>query len=176
MAQELKADFKDAPFPAIYYKNTLKPMDLLALLNRQYADFEERLAQAHLGRDKIDTQLAAQGFLPETELYGLLGCYSKTELMGALQKTGLSAENNKTGVYIESYGLCSVNYLTKATVQLGQALKAAPQQRLAPDEAAALLSAAELKIDLGRIEALIERLPGFRVNRQSLFEVFVEKR
>lgn len=175
VAQELKTDFKDAPFPLLFYKNSLKPTELLALLNRHYADLEERLSEAHKGLDRIGPELTAQGFIPETALYKLLGSYSKSELLNALQKTGLSNEENKTGLYIESYGFCATNYLVKATVELGKALQGAPNQKLAPEEVAASLQAANLKIDAGRIEALITRLPGFKVNRQSLFEVFVEK-
>jgi predicted nuclease of restriction endonuclease-like RecB superfamily len=171
-AEELKADFKEAPFPIIFYKNALKPLDLLALLNRQYAEFEERLAEAHKGRDTLITELAAEGFIPESVLYKRLGCYSKTELLGALHQTGLATENSKTSTYIESYGLCSTSYLTQALVQLGHALNG---QRLSPDEVASKLQESGLKLDSDRIEALIARLPGFRVNRQSLFEVFVEK-
>ena len=174
-AQELKADFKDAPFPNIFYKNNLKPTDLLALLNREYADFEERLATAHQELDKVQAQLAEQGFVPETALYGLLGCYNKTELLHALQKTGLATEENKSGVYVDGYGLCATGYLAQAMLGLGRVLKAAPGQHLSPEAVAGGLNSISIRVDESRIESLIARLPGFRINRQSLFEVFVEK-
>jgi hypothetical protein len=175
VAQELKADFKEAPFPVIFYKNVLKTTDLLALLNRHYADFDERLAQAHQSLDTLDIELKAHGFIPETALYKLLGSYSKNELLNVLQKTGLASEDNKKGMYIESYGYCSASYLVKATVELGRALQSASGLRLSPEETATALEKAGLKIDAGRIENLLSRLPGFKINRQSLFEVFVEK-
>jgi predicted nuclease of restriction endonuclease-like RecB superfamily len=174
-AEELKADFKDAPFPIIFYKNSLKPTDLLALLNRQYADFEERLAGAHKERDNISERLSAEGLIIEAELYRLLGCYNKSELLGVLQKTGLASEDNKSAIYLEGFGICSVSYLTQTTVKINQIIKEAAGQHLTPEQVGARLIEAGVRVDNGRVEALIERLPGFRINRQSLFEVFVEK-
>ncbi|MEI6043432.1 MAG: hypothetical protein WCS37_03465, partial [Chloroflexota bacterium] len=60
-------------------------------------------------------------------------------------------------------------------VKLGQALQKAPGQRLTPEEATLQLERAGVKVGEGGIEPLLARLPGFRINRQSLFEVFVEK-
>ncbi len=173
--QNLKADFKEALFPTWFYKNNLKPTDLISLLNQHYADFEERLAGAHQEKEAIEQRVAQEGFLAEAELYSLLGCFNKTELLNALQKTGLSGEQNKKGTYIENYGLCSASYLARATVQLAKALKEAPGNRLTPGEAAVHLATAKLKIDLEQAEALITRLPGYRINRQSLFDVLVER-
>ncbi|HEX2910434.1 MAG TPA: DUF790 family protein [Chloroflexia bacterium] len=175
VAQELKAEFNEGPhgekrelhFPAVYYKNRLRPTEIVTLLQKEYDDRAGRLELVGAARSGVESLLVEQGFVPERELYGLLQVYNKTELLAALMKLEASA------VYAEGYGLCSELYLQASGAALEDSLNR--QERLSLEEAAAALSIAGLTVDTPAIEALVNVLPGIEVSRPSLFEIYVQR-
>lgn len=176
IAQELRADFtiEDAngekralPYPAHFYKNYLRPTDVLSLLQRNHDDRASRLAKVSTGRSAIEQLVADNGFVSEDELYRRLKIYNKTELLEALQKLDAKAQ------YLDSYGLCSEIYLEAARMTLEDVLQVTP--RLTPPEACQALEKANLSLDCPRIEALLANLPGIEIARPSLFEVYVQR-
>ena len=171
----LKADFQDgppgqkrqSPFPVIFYKNELRATDVVALLQREYDDRLNRLAQVVAGGDSLlNDKLADRGFLPESELYQLLKAYNKNELLTALKKLA------PTGTYVDNYGLCSPTYLEAATALLTDAVKTT--ERLSLEAAQTVLEGASLEVDSSRLEALLSVLPGLVVARPTLFEVYLQ--
>lgn len=166
-AQELKPDFQQSPYPIIFYKNSLRPTDIIALLQKEYADFGERLSTAMAQRGSLHEQLDSELYIAETELYAALECYNKTELLNAIAKLELSTN------YVEGYGLCKNAYLERASMLLQQKVLAEPRRQISIEQAAAVLQQSDLKFDLDRVEALLERLPKLKINRLSLFEVFL---
>lgn len=171
-AQELKADFQAMLFPTVFYKHFLKPTDIVALLQKEYSDLDQRVARATRERDVLVSQLETQSYIAETALYPALQCYNKSELLGAIKKLNLSSS------YVEGYGLCTPDYLERAGSALQTGLVAShntksPKARLTLEQAVSTLEQSGLAFDPTRAEALLERLPGFRIERLSLFDVFL---
>jgi predicted nuclease of restriction endonuclease-like RecB superfamily len=168
-AQELSADFQQTPFPNIFYKNFLQPTAILALLQKEYADFDARLALANQSREFLINKLETESYIAESVLYSLLECYNKTELQGAIKQLGLGSN------YVEGYGLCTPTYLKQAGSLLQTSLERSRELRpkVSLEQALSLLTASDFSFDSNRAEALLEHLPGFRVDRLSLFEVFL---
>jgi predicted nuclease of restriction endonuclease-like RecB superfamily len=175
LAQELKASFdedangehREMPFPAIYFKQTLRATEVVNLLQQKFDDRAGRLAQAGANQTGLEELRARRGFVAEDKLLEVLGLYNKNELLSALQKLSLTAD------YIDAYGLCTPDYLARAGTALHQALEV--PDRLTLEEAEAALLASGLELVAGQIEALLGRLPRLAVVRPSLFEVFVTK-
>lgn len=175
LAQELKASFtedsdgeqRELPFPAIYFKQSLRPTEIVKLLQEQFDDRASRLAQAGSNQTNLEELRAQKGFVAEESLLEVLGLYNKNELLSTLQKLGLMTD------YIDAYGLCSPDYLTQAGVTLLKALEFT--DRLTPDEAEAALVSSGLALAAGQIESLLGRLSGLAVVRPSLFEVYVTR-
>jgi predicted nuclease of restriction endonuclease-like RecB superfamily len=175
LAQELKASFneeangeqRELPFPAIYFKQSLRATEVVNLLQQQFDDRDRRLAQAGSSQANLAELRGQRGFVPEDVLLKGLGLYNKNELLSALQKLGLLAD------YIDAYGLCTPDYLAQAGAALHEALEI--PDRLTLEEAETALTAAGLEVVAGQIETLLGRLPGLSVVRPSLFEVYVTK-
>lgn len=175
LAQELKASFneeangeqRELPFPAIYFKQSLRATEVVNLLQQQFDDRDRRLAQAGSNQASLLELCAQQGFVAEEALLKVLGLYNKNELSSALQKLGLTAN------YIDAYGLCTPDYLVQAGAALHKALEI--PDRLTLEEAEAALKADGLELAAGQIETLLGRLPGLAIVRPSLFEIFVTR-
>ena len=175
LAHELKASFADdghgeqreLPFPAVYFKQTLRPTEVVKLLQAQFDDRASRLAQAGSNKGSLAALRARRGFVPEEALLAELGLYNKNELWSALLKLGLTAD------YIDAYGLCSPDYLSQAAKALLAALETT--DRLTLDEAEAALLVAGLELVSGQLETLLGRLPGLAIVRPSLFEVYLTR-
>lgn len=166
-AQELKADFQQSPYPIIFYKNSLRPTDIIALLQKEYADFGERLSAAVSQRDQLHERLEQEQFITENELYTVLECYNKTELLNAITKLELNSN------YVEGYGLCTTQYLEQAAEILHRKVLEETRKQISIEQATAVLEKSILKLDHERVEALLERLPDLKIKRLSLFEVFL---
>ncbi len=177
VAQELKQDFthdeqnqpREMAFPTIFYKHSLRVTEVLALLQRQYDDQAGRMGLVGAIRAGIEARLTEAGYVGDAELYRLLKVYSKSELDQALQRL------ESSGQYLDGYGLCQPQYLARSADIILAALDDATP-RLIPEEAAALLQKAGLPLETASLDALLERLPGLRLVRPSLFEVYVQSK
>ena len=168
-ALELKADFQPMLFPTVFYKHFLKPTDIVALLQKEYSDLDQRVAHATSQQALLVSQLETQSYIAETALYPALQCYNKSELLGAIKQLNLSSS------YVEGYGLCTPDYLERAgtALQTGLTANHSPKTRLTVEQAVSVLEQSGLPFDATRAEALLEGLPGFRIERLSLFDVFL---
>jgi predicted nuclease of restriction endonuclease-like RecB superfamily len=175
IANELRRDFtenehgekRDLPFPAIFYKTNLRPTDILALLQKEYDDRAGRLSNVGGVKGEIEDALFTRGYLPESELYRRLWVYSKTELTEALRKLGAS------GVHLDGYGLCSQIYLDAIKMTVEDALAVVPGLSL--EATANALRSANLEADTERLEILLAGVPGLKIARPSIFEVWVQR-
>lgn len=79
-----RADFAalDPSIPVLWYGNRVSAASLLALLDRSYDDFVQRLAT--LDTAQIRAEVQTRGWVAPAEAFALLHCYTRSELAAAL--------------------------------------------------------------------------------------------
>lgn len=170
-----RADFAalDATIPVLWYANRVSAAVLLALLDRAYDDFAQRLAALDPAQIRAEVQM--RGCIPPAEAFAILHCYTRTELAAALAhiNTGAPDDANSSLHWIDGLGLCSFPWLATLQRHIREQVESAPGGRLS---LAALTQ--RLTEDVREIRetspASIELLAtqaGLTVARASIFDV-----
>ena len=177
--QSARAEFAalEREFPILWYKDTVSAETLIALLDRSYNDLDARLA--HLDGASIVAEVATRGFIPPVEGMALLRCYSRGELVRALDLLQRSAHaaGDPAPEWLDGIGLCSPVWLDELLRAMRQMVMDADGQRLALAELLAALStrfAGHSGVTLAEsaIEALARRA-GLYITRASIFDAEV---
>jgi hypothetical protein len=104
-----RADF--APLagqvPLLWYRKYLSAPALVALLEREYNDFDTRRAQLDIPRARAE--IAARGRIPSDEAYTLVRCYTRAELANVIARLG-AGDAADAPRWVEGVGLCSARW------------------------------------------------------------------
>lgn len=170
-----RADFAalDPAIPVLWYTNRVSAAALLALLDRAYDDFAQRLAA--LDPAQIRAELQTRGRVPPAEAFALLRCYTRTELAAALDHINngtRSGQGDASLHWLDGLGLYSSPWLSALLTRIRDQVESAPDGRL-PLAALTEHLAAEMcelrDIAPASIEALATQ-GGLIVSRASIFD------
>jgi predicted nuclease of restriction endonuclease-like RecB superfamily len=164
-----------ASIPLLWYKDYVRAHTLLALLDREFDDAEQRLAS--LALPAIRCEVALRGCIAPTESLTLLRCYTRNEAARAVECLGQDAATagEAAPVWIDGVGLCAAEWLAVLLSWLRAQLDHATDGRLPVDEVRSRLAAhapALAHIGEPEVETLVG-LVGLRVARPSIFEASV---
>lgn len=165
--QDAVATFAGLPFPVVPYKNKVVATDLLALLDRDYGDKQARHEAAQSRLDALRAQAAERGFIPESEIAEQLQAYSRTELLPLAHEL-----TSSTTTYVLGVGLLTQPTIERVKAALAHALYTSPDQRMDLADADQL-AAATLHTPRVDVESLLPALPGYSIDRPSLFEAYL---
>jgi predicted nuclease of restriction endonuclease-like RecB superfamily len=157
----------------LWYDDMVSMRDLLALLDRAYDDFDERLVALDTAR--VRRELAARGRIEPAEARSLLGCYTRGELAICMRMLGQGTDPNAPE-WVEGVGICAREWLADVLALAQAEVALALEGRLPLAELKARLSAARPEVTaLGEpaIETLALRA-SLHVRRVSIFEAEVE--
>jgi predicted nuclease of restriction endonuclease-like RecB superfamily len=161
-----------ADYPLLWYGEAIGAQALLALLDRAYDDFDQRLAALDLSH--ISAEITARGRVTPAQARELLHCYTRAELARALQRVSASA-GESTPVWIEGLGLCSAPWLASVAERATAFVAASGAGRLPLATLRERLLAAYP--DLGSLDDVaaeaLARQTGLRIERVSIFTVEV---
>jgi len=162
--------------PIQWYRSYLSAPALLAVLERDYNDFEARLARLDVAG--MRAKVTARGRIPPIEAYALLRCYTRAEVARAVVRLDAGESSNDAAPrWIEALGLCAPVWHDALLAHLRALVAREVGARIPLAALAGQLAAERAELaDLPEpaIEALA-RQAGLQVARTSLFaaEVFI---
>jgi hypothetical protein len=156
--------------PILWYRSYLSAPALLAVLERDYNDFEARLARLDIAG--IRAEVAARGRIPPAEAYRIMRCYTRAELARAVARLDAGESSDEAAPrWIEAVGLCAPIWHDALLAQLRVLVARVPGSRISLATLAGRLAAERAELaDLSEpaIEALAHQA-GMQVARTSLF-------
>ncbi len=164
--QEAVATFSGLPFPVIPYKNDVRMTDVLTLLDAHYGGREGRAEVAQGQVARLQAAARERGLVPEKEVAETMQAYTRTELLNVARP--LDCESCR---YVAGVGLLSEAASRKLREELAIALGKSGG-RISLEDATRLVSAA-LETKSIDVEALVAGWPEWRIERPSLFEVYL---
>ena len=195
--QSGRADFAalDPAIPVLWYANRVSAAALLALLDRAYDDFPQRLAALDPAQIRAEVQL--RGCVPPTEASTLLHCYTRNELSAALahinaqqldanspreggvavdQGAGALPPTNSKAAgelhWLDGLGLCAASWFDTLLTRIHELVASAPTGRLSLAALGQQLARELHDISPTSVEELASRA-GLIVSRASIFDIEV---
>lgn len=157
-----------ADFPAVFYKDQLSASDVLQVMRSRYTDFSKRLEQ--LDRKEVRGVVSQAGFVPESQCYKLLHCYSRTEMAQAA-----ALITNAEIAFVPGVGLYLRNWMEHLRLLYVEWLKLSGALPLAEVLQESRRRWPELAgCEDTALEALLGLWEEIHVKRASIFEATVE--
>jgi len=121
----------EASYPVLWFDRRVSAVALLALLDRQYDDLDERLARLDL--PAIMREVAQRRRIAPAESMTLLHCYTRNELARALDllHAAVATADEPAVAWLDGLGLASADWVDRLRTQTRGVLEAAPGGRLA---------------------------------------------
>src|SRR5260221_384536 len=121
----------EANYPVLWFDRRVSAAALLALLDRQYDDLDERLARLDL--PAISREVAQRGRIAPAESMTLLHCYTRNELARALGllHAAVATADEPAVAWLDGLRLASADWGDRLLTQTRGVLEAAPGGRLA---------------------------------------------
>jgi predicted nuclease of restriction endonuclease-like RecB superfamily len=169
VSDQAAATFAGLPFPIVLYRGHVRVPDLLAAVEAHHGGYADRTRDAS-GRLAAACADDVGGWIDETRLETLLGCYSP----GEVARTLAAVPPPNGWEYVPGAGLLGASLRLELSVALEQVWRTrAADAVLSPADVRALASGATLPAGDEALAAVLERLPACRVVRGSLFQVAV---